>query len=199
MEVQDVTGIFEINVKFTRFSNEASRLRSFEEWPKSMEQKPEVLSEAGFFYTKVSDRVACFNCGLGLRCWEREDDPWEQHIKYSPNCTYVHMVKGRAFIHEIIGKLRTKAEQNGEEMGEIATPESNNAEDEAEQVVDEYCDKCEEKMRERRQCKICCVEEKNTVFIPCGHAIACVKCAFALTECPTCQKAFKSIVRVYFA
>lgn len=66
-------------LEFPEYGIELARLRSFDEWPRSMKQKPEQLSDAGFFYTEKSDRVICFSCGGGLRDWDEKDDPWEQH------------------------------------------------------------------------------------------------------------------------
>lgn len=67
-------------LEFPEYAIEMDRLQSFNEWPKSMKQKPEQLSDAGFFYTQKGDRVICFSCGGGLREWEEDDDdPWEQH------------------------------------------------------------------------------------------------------------------------
>lgn len=168
-----------------------------------MKQKPEELSEAGFFYTKIADRVVCFNCGLGLRAWEDDDEPWEQHIIFSPNCEYVQLVIGREYVAEMKTKVLKKWEEKifYEALG-IDSPEpSTSSEPRVSPVnfVEKNCGKCAEMLREQRLCKICCTNEFNIVFIPCGHSLSCVKCALALTECPTCRNAFTRIVRVYFS
>ena len=36
------------------------------------------------------DSVKCFHCGQSISQWEREDDPLEEHQKFSPNCTFVN-------------------------------------------------------------------------------------------------------------
>lgn len=194
----DEAGIFKREVQFPRFSVEAARVRSFLDWPKAMKQRPEELSDAGFFYTKIADRVVCFNCGLGLRAWEEEDDPWEQHITFSANCEYVQLVKGRKYVEEVNAKMLNKWNRNVGEETQKLNDSPQITECSSENKTKECCGECEEKLREQRQCKICCVNELNAVFIPCGHSIACVKCAMALTECPTCRNAYANIVRVYF-
>lgn len=54
-------------------------------------------------------------------------------------------------------------------------------------------------LTEERLCKICYTEEYNTLFIPCGHVVACANCAMSVTKCPLCRKPFTSIVRAYFS
>lgn len=77
------------------FVVEADRLRSFDDWPISINQKPKELSHAGFFYTGKGDRVKCFCCGGGLKGWEQGDDPWLQHAMLYSNCEYLKFMKGR--------------------------------------------------------------------------------------------------------
>lgn len=48
-------------------------------------------------------------------------------------------------------------------------------------------------------CKICYVGEYNTTFLPCGHVVACDKCASSVTKCPMCRKPFTDVMRVYFS
>ncbi|KAF4514119.1 UNVERIFIED_CONTAM: hypothetical protein B566_EDAN019123 [Ephemera danica] len=78
-----------------------SRLKSFELWPPSMKQTPDMLAEAGFFYKEVGDRVICFQCGGGLHTWGNEDDPWEEHAKWFPNCSYLILKKGIQFTESV--------------------------------------------------------------------------------------------------
>nr|BDT61650.1 MAG: baculoviral IAP repeat-containing protein [Marsupenaeus japonicus endogenous nimavirus] len=77
------------------------RLQSFFNWPVRNYQNPEILVEAGFYYTGTSDHVQCFHCGGGLRNWEMDDDPWELHAKWYPNCNYVLLKKGESFINNV--------------------------------------------------------------------------------------------------
>ena len=46
----------------------------------------------------IEDSVKCFSCNITLRSWERGDDPWTEHARWSPRCDYVKTVKGEAFI-----------------------------------------------------------------------------------------------------
>ncbi|XP_042858053.1 death-associated inhibitor of apoptosis 2-like, partial [Penaeus japonicus] len=78
-----------------------SRLASFVKWPERVTQKPCDLAEAGFFYCGLSDHVRCFHCGNGLRNWEDNDIPWNEHARWYPECSYVLLKKGHEFIDKV--------------------------------------------------------------------------------------------------
>lgn len=50
-------------------------------------------------------------------------------------------------------------------------------------------------------CKVCMDAPVQTVFVPCGHMLACAPCGGQLKrkECPICRKKIKSVVRTYRA
>ena len=75
--------------KFLQYCKESCRLKSFGNWPKQMNPKPEQLAKAGFFYEGVSDTCHCFFCGLLVHNWETEDNAIEEHFRHSPKCHYV--------------------------------------------------------------------------------------------------------------
>ena len=78
-----------------------SRVKSFTKWPERVIQKPEEMANAGFFYCGLSDHVRCFHCGSGLRNWEFEDNPWDEHARWYPDCNYVVLSKGQEFIDKV--------------------------------------------------------------------------------------------------
>ncbi|KAK3577776.1 hypothetical protein CHS0354_010979 [Potamilus streckersoni] len=84
--------------KYPEFAERSRRLYSFKEWPAKLPQKPEEMAECGFYYTGQEDIVQCFYCGGGLKQWQSDDDPWIEHIRWYPNCSYVHKKKGREFV-----------------------------------------------------------------------------------------------------
>nr|XP_045591760.1 baculoviral IAP repeat-containing protein 7-like [Procambarus clarkii] len=81
-----------------------SRLASFNNWPERVTQKPTELSEAGFFYCGLSDHVRCYHCGNGLRNWETDDIPWDEHARWYPECTFLFLMKGKEFIDQVQGE-----------------------------------------------------------------------------------------------
>lgn len=188
------------------FTIEAVRLRTFKDWPKSMKQTPEQMSDAGFFYTQLSDRVICFSCGGGLRQWTETDIPWEQHAVWYSKCNYLQLMKGQEYIEQI--KKKFDKNENDETNGDEPSPTtSSQQEDElngnngnsnchSPPCQNENSDETTE-LNESRLCKICYVNEYNTVFLPCGHIIACAKCASSQTKCPMCRKPFETIARIF--
>ena len=80
--------------KNLKYVSEQKRVNSFRDsdwpWPQDqVTQTPEELSIAGFFYLGLSDHVRCYHCGGGLRNWEIDDDPWELHAKFYPQCLFI--------------------------------------------------------------------------------------------------------------
>ena len=73
------------------------------------------LARAGFLYTGEGDKTTCFRCGVGVFNWERTDDVWKEHKKWSPNCDYLKMVGG----HEGINVTDTSRDCGG--FGQVKT------------------------------------------------------------------------------
>lgn len=65
-----------------------SRMDTYKETPITATKAVE-LAEAGFFFFDHPDKTVCFHCGVGLHQWEHQDDPWDEHLRHSPRCTYV--------------------------------------------------------------------------------------------------------------
>lgn len=47
---------------------------------------------------------------------------------------------------------------------------------------------------ESSECCICLCEEKDSVFNPCGHYVACESCTCELKKCPICRMEVLSVV-----
>uniref|UniRef100_A0A2M4BPE3 Putative apoptosis 1 inhibitor n=1 Tax=Anopheles marajoara TaxID=58244 RepID=A0A2M4BPE3_9DIPT len=220
--------------EYPMYAIEADRLKSFEDWPTSMSQKPQQLSDAGFFYTGKSDRVKCFSCGGGLKDWEQGDDPWEQHGIWYSNCHYLKLIKGREFIDRC---LAMKADEEAASSQPSTSGVSSNASslmstspatssgisspapgDEARTssssettvtapkpastigcAVEGDDDAANRGISDGKICKICYVNEYNIAFLPCGHVVACAKCASSVTKCPMCQQPFYNVLKLYLS
>jgi hypothetical protein len=153
----------------------ADRMQSFKDWPIALRQQAPTLSDAGFFYTGVGDQVCCFSCGGGVKNWEENDDPWEEHARWHGDCEHVNLVKGADFI--------TKLAETPREAASKVSPPSETAEVEIEDF---------------RLCRVCYNDERNTTFVPCGHLVACAMCASSVTSCPICKSVTKPM-RIYFS
>jgi len=57
--------------------------------------------------------------------------------------------------------------------------------------------KCPENKLDSMLCKVCYEEEMVTVFIPCRHVYACVKCAEEIDECPICKENVFSFIQLH--
>lgn len=179
-----------------RYASEASRIKSFDEWPRSIRQKPDKLAEAGFFYTGQGDKTKCFYCDGGLKDWEEDDVPWEQHARWFERCAYVQLVKGREYIQKVISEACVAAAPQKQEPAPApgALPA---AEPVASPAASEHED--DSQVEDSKLCKICYVEERNVCFVPCGHVVACAKCALSTNKCPMCRRTFHNAVRLYFS
>lgn len=105
-----------------------SRLATFTKlrWPETAKVKPDDLVEAGFFFLGMHDYTKCFHCDGGLCNWEENDDPWVEHARWFPNCQFVQLNKGDAFIRDCRRQhqelLAGIAEQQVEEPGSADGP-----------------------------------------------------------------------------
>ncbi|KAJ8970256.1 hypothetical protein NQ317_018118 [Molorchus minor] len=150
-----------------------SRLATFDKWPKSLKQRPAELAEAGFYYTGVGDQTLCFYCGGGLKDWEENDEPWEQHALWFSKC----------------GK---------DSQASTPSTSSETTKDEPQpEALSEKCEKSDKETEaaEKTLCKICYKNELGVVFLPCGHIVACVDCAAALKNCAVCRRPLEATVR----
>lgn len=55
------------------------------------------------------------------------------------------------------------------------------------------------KLKDARTCKICMELEVNTVFLPCGHLIACNVCAPKVRNCPLCRTFIRGTVKTFLS
>lgn len=191
---------------FPEFAIEGARLRTFEDWPKSMKQTPKELADAGFFYTMKGDGVICFHCGGGLRQWDEKDIPWIEHALWYGKCNYVLLMKGPEFVTEIQEKFGKHNNEERNMNGNLNSAQHLMAENTCstskinnnENSMTLLCNKFENlELSDSRLCRICYNNVYNTVFIPCGHVIACVKCAFVHAKCPLCTKPTEKILRIF--
>ncbi|KAM4705762.1 E3 ubiquitin-protein ligase MYLIP [Rhinophrynus dorsalis] len=53
------------------------------------------------------------------------------------------------------------------------------------------------KLKEAMLCMVCCEEEINSAFCPCGHMVCCEGCANRLQSCPVCRASVEHVQHVY--
>ncbi|XP_027195179.1 putative inhibitor of apoptosis isoform X1 [Dermatophagoides pteronyssinus] len=62
-----------------------------------------------------------------------------------------------------------------------------------------FSNKNKQKSQSSLLCLICCDRAIQVVFLPCGHQLACMKCATQLDVCPICRTIIRDKVRTFFA
>ncbi|CAG2242596.1 unnamed protein product [Mytilus edulis] len=87
--------------KYPNYACLTVRISSFEGWPSYLDQSPRQMALAGFLFAGYHDYTRCFFCGGGLRNWEAGDDPWVEHARWFPKCTFLKQNKGEKFIHAV--------------------------------------------------------------------------------------------------
>jgi hypothetical protein len=97
--------------KHLNLVSSGSRTDTFKEWTPNAYVTVEDLVVAGFFYLGIQDYVKCFYCDVGVCNWEREDDPWTEHCRWSKSCRFVKLIKGQEFIDECQRKHEELFEQ----------------------------------------------------------------------------------------
>jgi len=70
------------------YKNYSNRFASFEEWPHES-VSPQRMARAGFFFSGEDSSVLCPYCNLKLSRWNKEDNPFERHSKFTNGCEYV--------------------------------------------------------------------------------------------------------------
>lgn len=99
MCLDDSIGFVTVKKNYTCFDE---RLLSFKTWKLSSPTASD-LSKSGFFYTNSLDTVTCFYCKLQLGQWNSTDVPQNEHLKFSPSCTFALL--NQSIPHEIVVTL----------------------------------------------------------------------------------------------
>ncbi|XP_022691753.1 baculoviral IAP repeat-containing protein 7-B-like isoform X2 [Varroa jacobsoni] len=250
--------------------SQGSRMATFTEnnWPQTVNVSPEDLVEAGFFFLGMHDYTKCFHCDGGLCNWETGDDPWVEHARWFPECQFVQLSKGGAFIAEcqqrheklVNGAVAQAELQAFSEVEPGGTGSDSNLplhlRTELEEIMQSpvvkfYLEKGVPKQvirmtvkkymldnergfrdldeithvlgqvlsfgnkktapaneKEQRNpaeipenvlCRVCMVQERGVVFLPCGHLATCPSCAASVTECVMCRTPIAGTLRTFLS
>uniref|UniRef100_A0A0N5B3Y3 UBIQUITIN_CONJUGAT_2 domain-containing protein n=1 Tax=Strongyloides papillosus TaxID=174720 RepID=A0A0N5B3Y3_STREA len=73
--------------------SEMARFLSFHSWPHNNFPLavPSYMARSGFYHSSqrsATDRCFCFACNLCLATWEANDDPIQEHERYSQKCSH---------------------------------------------------------------------------------------------------------------
>jgi len=197
------------------------RLSTFEYWPKTYMHNPRAMAKAGFI-NGLSDQVSCLDCKIRLLEWEEKDDPMAIHKQNSPHCLFVkHFPEGYSVPDEeiidswimsnvvqtyfqasdyplavvkagLIQRLNTKF-KNFSTLREIHLffREKNPMKS------FDVCGKMPNPpIYNPQNCKLCNQNKIDTVFVDCGHSIACKSCADSLITCRVCFHLIKKVQKI---
>ncbi|KAH3709523.1 baculoviral IAP repeat-containing protein 3-like isoform X1 [Dreissena polymorpha] len=190
--------------KYPNFSTVPQRLKSF--GAVVLAVSTQLLSVAGFYLVRNGgeDATRCYHCGIGLRHWSPEDDPWVEHARFSQKCEYLLTMKGQEFVNLI--QLAVKYSSNTansatNQLGNTSSSSNaNNCSSEAnvskrrQELVRENAE-----LRSITKCTFCARKEVSLVFLPCGHLISCEACGKEQRICRICNQSIKGTVRTFRA
>ncbi|KAH9489624.1 Baculoviral IAP repeat-containing protein 7-B [Bulinus truncatus] len=191
LEDYEQFGVISDIPKKKEFKDPYQRLNAFKGWPSNHHLKPNILSEAGFYYTGQGDCTRCFWCGGGLRNWKDTDDVWVEHARWFPKCAYIRQKVGQIFIDAVQDYNRTHENITIEMVLNKIGRENMTCYQECLGGVKSANDE----LRDQTECKICLDKSVEIVFLPCGHLVSCTECAAALTLCPICRQEIQGRAR----
>ncbi|WAR06881.1 BIR7B-like protein [Mya arenaria] len=169
--------------KHPQYAPKTTRENSYNGWPNTSSHTPIELAEAGFYFAGFGDCVRCFHCGIGLRHWDKEDNVWIEHARWSKDCVFLLQKKGREFV----------------ELVQLAVQYTNELEDQTGATDPKAIKEENEQLKEQTVCKVCLDNTVSIVFLPCGHLVTCADCAPAMRKCPICRAVVKGTVRTYMS
>lgn len=193
-----------------------ARRSTFDKWPKGVGLDAYAMASAGFFYTMVSDQVACPFCSIHLRSWSSHHKPLVEHARWNPNCEFIRGLskwnldrRNRDSSLTVCGVSSVQVESAREdiaddEMSDAAELTSKDLNIRGSETtldrIRNHIGTQKEEHQNSVSCVLCLEEKSNTLFLPCGHFCTCASCADSLqqTSCPICREGIKSVVRVYF-
>jgi hypothetical protein len=56
-----------------------------------------------------------------------------------------------------------------------------------------------DRLMETKTCTVCMDQERDVLFVPCGHLVVCHKCSPRLQCCPLCRQKIQGIVQVFLS
>jgi baculoviral IAP repeat-containing protein 7/8 len=197
--------------KYPGFVSPNARARSFLEWKGDIDSR--FLVDAGFFHLGPRHVTACFHCGRFMNNWKEGDDPFVVHARWNSDCEFLIVVKGKSFVREVRRLHSELLDTTFEGIVELSKKEGVNPSTYIRRIPDSYFEKkAHEDGREIARlimhvkekptnidpmCGICYVNPKCTVFLPCGHLLACPSCAVSLDACPYCRKKVEGTFKTF--
>ncbi|XP_060551150.1 baculoviral IAP repeat-containing protein 2-like isoform X2 [Ruditapes philippinarum] len=120
--------------KYPKYASKTARVLSYNDCG-DIVIPPDSLATSGFFYAGFGDCVRCFQCGVGLRHWSEEDDPWIEHSRWSKDCLFVQQVRGQEFVNIVQMAVQYSQNQNGNDQTPGGSPTGSSSDAEIERQM----------------------------------------------------------------
>lgn len=174
------TAVLKKKICFPEYANFQTRLGSFEKslLNSIVNNSKWEFTEAGFFYTGKDDETICYYCGGGLKDWQEDDQPWEEHARWFPRCPFVLVNKGQDFVNTYCERINKCASVRKR----CSTKDF---------VTDEPVQK------QGLECIVCLSAEREIVFLPCKHCCSCTMCGLSVDNCVYCRTPITSVMKVF--
>lgn len=151
------------------FSSFEQRLATFQNWP---HKRPTAASmaEAGFYFSKIEDRVICFHCGEILSMWTPNDNPYIEHAFWYPHCLFIRTMVGEIVMKKVEQLSHTCDSQSRSNLyNSLVTT-----------------------------CNMCFKNTVDVVLFPCKHTRYCQDCiqTTKTIKCPFCAEYISFLVEI---
>ena len=206
------------NVAYPAMRDFATRLSTYSgDWPSYKHRSdPEDFAVAGFFYIGTGDTVKCFYCGGGLKNWLFNDNPYHEHARFYPSCSYIINKKGLRYINAVArNNLYERLETTGFDaltrqvrsgLDYVASPIQPSRINRSSAIVLSTQSNSKppsspreklHRLEEEKLCKICRTRNNNVVLLPCSHFCCCVSCSATIQKCPVCNRRISEKIKTY--
>ncbi|XP_052096554.1 baculoviral IAP repeat-containing protein 2-like [Mytilus californianus] len=182
--------------KFRSYSKLTIRKQSFIGWQSTCTLPIWMFAMAGFFYKGFADIVACFECGLVHRRWQKDDDPVKTHNLLQPDCPYIiDLIADGIQSCVDLHKFESNSCEQNIEMNDASDRNKYVA------ITSLSSSSLDTTTDERLQCKVCLTNPLQITIQPCGHFSLCESCYTHLkyenNRCPICRGPIKNTIRTY--
>ena len=146
--------------------------------------KEEIEMERTKLKCELEEERSIFNMN------QRELKERENKLKEREN----KLEKDKAVLFNLSNNLKANAQKISKDLKIIKKTKH--------ELVKKYGNQAFKSMKndvQETSCVICLDENREMVFIPCGHICSCLKCAKKLKDCPMCRKKITHSVRFYVA
>ena len=189
------------NIRYPSYASYHSRLityyNAFHSYVLTRSNK--LFADAGFFYNGEDDETICYYCGGGLKFWQDDDNPWDEHARWFPRCPYVLVMKGKGFVQQFQDKSKTHPEDFVQQFQDKSKthPVVLGREAMESQKEEEGGEEGNEKDSERNNCLLCLSSERGLLFLPCRHFCTCCSCGLMYNYCIFCRTRITSYMKIY--